>query len=103
MGALGFVELQGAGERFQNGLGGTTKVAAFELDLVLDGHPGKHGDLGPAQARDAALVAERRDACLFRRDAGAARGEEVTDLGAGVHAYHGTAAPAPAGRYWRYP
>ena len=97
MGALGLVELQGVGERFQNGLGGTTKVAAFELGVVLDAHPGKHGDLGPAQARDAALVAEGRDAGLFRRDAGAARGEEVTDLGSGVHAYHGTAASALLG------
>ena len=42
MGPFDLVELQGAGDGFEDVLGDTFDVAAFELGVVLDADPGEH-------------------------------------------------------------
>jgi hypothetical protein len=55
--ALGVVELQGAGERIEDAVGGAAQVAALESHVVLDAHAGEHGDLFATKAGDAPLLA----------------------------------------------
>ena len=45
VGALGLVELQGAGEAVEDAVGDAGEVAAFELGVVLDADAGQVGDL----------------------------------------------------------
>jgi len=41
--AFGIVELQGAGERVQDAVGGADQAAAFEPDVVVRGYSGEEG------------------------------------------------------------
>ena len=86
MGALRLVELQRTGERLEDGVGDTARVAALEPRVVVDADAGEERDLLPAQARDAACTAEDGQARLLRGDLGAPRGQELAELGLRVHA-----------------
>ena len=65
VGAFGFVELQGAGDGFEDAVGDTGEVAALEPGVVVDAHPGQDGDLFAAQAR--APAGWRRGSAARRR------------------------------------
>jgi hypothetical protein len=71
VGALGVVELQGAGDGLEHAGRDAGELAALELGVVLDAHPGQRGDLAAAQAGHAA-PAGGRDAGPLRGDLGAA-------------------------------
>ena len=51
MGPFGVVELQGAGDRIEDGGGDAADGAAFELGVVLDADPGERGHLAAPQSR----------------------------------------------------
>lgn len=50
VGAFGVVELEGAGDGFENGGGGSGEVSALQLGVVLHAHIGERGYLAAAQA-----------------------------------------------------
>ena len=82
--ALGVVELQRPGERFQDALGDPVNVTALQAGVVRDAHAGQDGDLLAAQSGDAATAVGGQPG-LVRGDPGPARGEELADLFLGVH------------------
>jgi hypothetical protein len=84
VGALGVVELQRSGERFQHALGDPVDIAALQAGVVRDAHAGKDGDLLAPQSWDAAAAVGGQP-CLVGCDPGTARGEELADLLLGVH------------------
>jgi hypothetical protein len=53
---FGVVELEGAGDRVEDGRGGAGEGAAFQFGVVLDAHVGECGDLAAAQAWDATVA-----------------------------------------------
>ena len=65
VGAFDVVELQGAGDGFEDVLGDAADVAAFELRVVLDADPGEHRHLLAAQPGDAAAAAVGAQAGLL--------------------------------------
>src|SRR5699024_5692659 len=67
--------------------------APFEPVVVVHAHAGEHRDLFTAQPRHAAGAAVRRQTGLVRGEPCAARGEELTDIALGIHAWR----LAPAG------
>jgi hypothetical protein len=84
VGALGVVELQRAGERLEHALGDSPDVAALEAGVVRDAHAGEDGDLLAAQSGNAArAVGGQPD--LVWGDPGPSGGQELADLGLGVH------------------
>jgi hypothetical protein len=94
--AFGVVELQGAGDRVEHAGRHSGQGAAFELRVVLDAHAGQYGDLGAAQAGDAAVGAGGQ-ARLLGCDLGAPRDEELADLGAIVHGFDRTSRRSAVG------
>lgn len=86
MGPFGVVELQGAGQRLEDGLRDPGEVAPFQAGVVVGAHPGEHGDLLAAQPLDAAPAAVERDPGLRGGQPFPAGGEEVADLIGVVHA-----------------
>lgn len=56
MGALGVVELQCPGERFEHAVGDATDVPALEPPVVVDPHPGQRRDLLAPKAGNAPLT-----------------------------------------------
>ena len=66
VGVLGLVELQGAADAVDDGLGDAGGVAAFEALVVLGAHPGEQGDLFAAEPGHAAAAAEVGQARLLR-------------------------------------
>jgi hypothetical protein len=83
VGALGVVELQGSGQRFEDAVGGAGEVAAFQARVVRDAYPGKDGDFLAAQAGDAAgAVVGQAD--VGGLELGSPGGQELADLAAGV-------------------
>ncbi len=51
VGAFGVVELEGAGDGFEDGRGDAGEVAAFEFGVVLDADVGQRGDLAACAGR----------------------------------------------------
>ena len=96
VGAFGFVELQGAGDGFEDAVGDAGEVPAFEPGVVVDADPGEHGDLFAAQAGHAPVGAVGREPDILRGEAGAAGGEELAHVVPVVHAGHATTGPARA-------
>ena len=89
---LRLVELQRAGECLEHRLGDAARVAALEPGVVVDADSGEQRDLlaaKPGHAPRAAAV--RAQARLLGRDPGAPRGQELADLGPGVHVVEGNA------------
>jgi hypothetical protein len=84
VGALGLVKSQGVGERVQDAVGGASEVSTLQAVVVVDAEAGQQRDFFSAQPRHATLP-EDRQARVVGCDAGAAGGEEVTDLALGVH------------------
>jgi hypothetical protein len=83
VGALGVVELERPGQCLQDALGGAAHVSAFKARVVLDAHAGQHGDLFAAQPGNATSTVGRQPGKLWR-EPGAARGQELADLGLGL-------------------
>jgi len=84
VGALGLVELQGAGERLDHAVGDAVHVPPLDAGVVGSADAGQDGDLLPAQARDAtgAVGGQPR---LLRGDLRAAGGQELSDLASRFH------------------
>ena len=74
VGAFGLVELQGAGDAFEDVVGHAVGVAAFEPRVVLDADPGEHRHFLAAQALDPPVRAVDGKPGLFGGDLGAAGG-----------------------------
>ena len=85
MGTFGLVELQGAGDAFEDVVGDAVGVAAFEPGVVLDADPGEHRYFLAAQSLDAPVGPVDGKSGLFRGDLGAAGGEELADAVLVVH------------------
>ena len=86
MGALGVIELEGAGEGLEDAVGDAGRVAAFELGVIGDADAGERGDLLAAQPGNATRAsAEGAEARLCGRDPAAPGGEELLDLPLCVH------------------
>jgi len=106
------VELQRAGHRLQHRLRRAGQMAAFESGVIVHADPRQHGNLLPAQARDASLVTEAGQPSLFRCQPGSATGQELLDVLAAIHiltlrpvplrkqdlSVHGSAGPPTAAR-----
>ena len=69
----------------EDALGRAGEVAPFEPVVVVGADPGQEGDLFAAQPLDASGAVGGRQPDLLRGDPGPPGGEELTDLGAGVH------------------
>ena len=92
---LGVVELQGAGQRFQNAFGDPAQVPALEPGVVGNADAGEDRDLLPAQPRHTpGAVGRQTD--LVRRQLGPPGGQELSDLALGVHEIR----VDPPGRRW---
>jgi hypothetical protein len=89
VGLFGGVELQRAGDGVQDTVGGIGERAALQADVVVDAEPGQCGDLFTAQPGHAPLAAGHRQPDRLRAYPRPARGEELLDLAAMVHAFHG--------------
>src|SRR4051812_4565242 len=84
VGALGVVELQRPGQRAEDALRDAAHVPALQARVIRDADAREHRDLLAAQARYAARPVGRQ-AGLLRRDPRSPGGQELADLGAGVH------------------
>ena len=84
MGAFGVVESQRPGERIQDALRDAIHIAALKAGVVRDAHTCENPDLLAAQSGNAARAVAGY-AGLVRGDACAAGGQELADLGLGVH------------------
>lgn len=82
--ALGVVQLERAGDGFEDGGGDAGEVAAFEFGVVLDADVGQGCDLAPAQPRHTAPRPGGQPG-PFRGDLHSPRGEELADLCTVVH------------------
>ena len=63
VGALGVVELERSGQRFEHALGGAAHVAVFQARVVLVAHAGQDRDLLAAQSGDATGAVVGHPAC----------------------------------------
>ena len=86
---LRLVQLQRLREGFQDSLGHSGEVSAFQPGVILDTDPGQHGDLAAPQSGDAAVAAVDRQTRLFRGDFRPPRGQEVPGLALVVHTFNG--------------
>jgi hypothetical protein len=82
--ALGFVKLQGPGERFEHAVGDAPHVPALDPRVVGDADAGQDGDLLAAQPGDPAAAVGGQPG-LLGGDLRAAGGQELPDLASGVH------------------
>jgi hypothetical protein len=87
---LGLVQLEGAGERFEDALRDAVEDSSLEADVVIDAHPGEQRDLLSTKAENATLVAVGGQAGLIRGDPRAPGRQEVAHLAPVVHAFDGT-------------
>ena len=87
--AFGVVELQRVRDALEHLIGHAGEVAAFHPDVVVDAHAGEQCDFFAAEALDAPVAAVGGQPGLSWGDPSAAGGEEVTDLGMVIHAFHG--------------
>jgi hypothetical protein len=91
VGAFGFVKLESAGDRVQDGGGDAAECTAFKLGVILNAHPGQVGDLAATQPRDPATPRLRYPG-LLGSDLGTPRDQELADFGAIVHVNEATTA-----------
>jgi threonine dehydrogenase-like Zn-dependent dehydrogenase len=82
--ALGLVELQGAGERFEDAVGDAAHVAPLDAGVVGDADAGQDGDLLAAQPGDAAAAVGDQPRLLWC-DLRPPGGQELSDLASRVH------------------
>ena len=85
MRAFGVVELQRAGERFEDAFGDAAEVAALQSGVVGNADAGQDRDLFAAQPENAPRTVGGEPG-LVRGDLGSPGGQELPDLGLGVHA-----------------
>ena len=85
VGALGLIEVQGAGDPFQHAVGGPVRPAAFQPGVVVDADPGQDRDLFPAQPGHPPVAAVGGQPGLLRGDPGPAGDQEVAHLVPVVH------------------
>ncbi len=96
MGALGIVELERAGQPFQDELGDAAGVSAFQALVVLDADAGQRGDLLAAQAGHPTLAVAGQ-AGLLGGDPRPAGGQELGDVVGWVHEIDSTRVAAGQG------
>ena len=82
--ALGVVELQRPGQRFEHELGDAADLAALQAPVVVGADAGQRRDLLAAQAGHPPLAVARQ-AGLLGRDLRPSAGEELGDVIGGVH------------------
>ena len=82
--ALGVVELQRPGQRFEHELGDAADLAALQAPVVVGADAGQRRDLLAAQAGHPPLAVAGQ-AGLLGRDLRPAAGEELGDVVGGVH------------------
>ena len=80
------VQLQRPGDSAEDLVGDAGDVAFLQPRVVVDRDAGEHRDFLPAQPGHAPAPAIQRHPRLIGSDLGAAGGEELADLGTGVHA-----------------
>ena len=85
MRALGIVELERPGQRFEHELRDAADLAALQAPVVVGADAGQRRDLLATQAGHPP-PAVARQAGLLGRDPRPARGEELGDVVGGVHA-----------------
>lgn len=90
VGPFGVIELQGPGDRIENGGRDAAEGSAFQLGVVLNAYSGKCSNLTAAQAGHA-TGANLRQTGLLWGEFGSPRDKELTDLGAVVHSDDSTA------------
>jgi hypothetical protein len=90
MRALGLVELQGPGERFEHAVGDAVDVPTLDPGVVGDAEASQDGDLLASQAGDAA-AAVGGQAGLLGGDLGPAGGQKLSDLASCPRARTGAA------------
>jgi hypothetical protein len=86
VGPFRLVQLQRAGDSAEDLVGDAGGVALLQPRVVVDRDAGEHRDFLPAQPGHASAPAIQRHPRLIGSDLGAAGGEELADLGTGVHA-----------------
>ena len=92
----GVVQLQGAGERVENLLGGVALASLLEADVVVHAHPGEHRQFLSAEPRHApAAVALDPDILGLNQLAPCA--QEISDAVVGLHYRDGTRASCRQG------
>src|SRR5215218_3091256 len=96
MGALGVVQLEGAGERLQRQIGDAAEVAALQALVVIDADASERCDLFTAQAGHARLAVGRQT-CLLGRDPRSPRTQELCDVARAVHVNQSTCLTATKG------
>jgi hypothetical protein len=64
--ALGFVEFERTGERFEHAVGHAVHVAAFDPGVVRNAHTGENGDFLAAQTGNAAAAVGDQPGLLGR-------------------------------------
>src|SRR5215218_67515 len=96
MGALGVVQLEGAGERLQHQIGDAAEVAALQALVVIDADASERCDLFTAQAGHAPLAVGRQT-CLLGRDPRSPRTQELCDVARAVHVNQSTSLTATKG------
>jgi len=88
---VGLVELQGAGDSFEDVLGRSPHVSSFEPHVVLGADAGEHRQLLAPQTLHPPVAAVRRPAGLLGRDPRSSRDEELADVVPRVHVFNATA------------
>jgi short chain dehydrogenase len=94
--AFGVVELQRAGEPFEHAFGDAADIAAFQAGVVGNADSGQDRDLFAAQSRNAPRTVGGEPGLVWR-DLGSPGGQELADLGLGVHADSVNPARPPLG------
>src|SRR5437764_10239199 len=84
MRAFGFVEAEGAGERFEHAVGDAVHVAALDAGVVGGADAGQDGDLLAAQTGDASGPVGGKPR-LLGGDPRPAGGQELLDLASRIH------------------
>ena len=102
MGAFGFVEHQRSSDRFEDAVGDSREVPAFEPGVVVDAHTSEHGDFLASEAGHAAGAVVDGQTDLLGCDAGATGGQELANVVTVVHDGHATTARQGRGGFCRY-
>src|SRR5439155_21918580 len=97
MRTLGLVELKRTSQRLEHVLRHATHVPALKPGVVVDADSGEQRDLLTAKPWNAAVVAVDGQTHLVRRDLGSPGGQELADLGPGVHGHEGSSAQLTLG------
>ena len=102
MGAFGFVEHQRASDRFEDAVGDSREVPAFEPGVVVDAHASEYGDFFASETGNASCAVVDGQTDLLGRDAGAPGRQELANVVTVVHDGHATTARQRRGEFCCY-